>query len=92
MSPLLTPQAHNVGWIYVMQAEYVIVVACEILDEEYAALPTSSPHDNNVYMLGRIGHHNVVIACQPKGEYGLTSGGFRIRLIFCPRLCTSTVA
>ena len=54
-----------------MQTEYV--VACELLDEEHPTLPSSSPHDNNTYTLGRIGHHNVVIACLPKGKYGLTS-------------------
>jgi hypothetical protein len=34
---------------------------------------TGSLHDNNTYTFGRIGHHNIVIACLPKGKYGLTS-------------------
>ena len=54
-----------------MRTEYV--VACEILDEEYPALPTSYPYDDNIYTFGCIGHHKVVIACLPKGKYGLTS-------------------
>jgi nucleoside phosphorylase len=54
-----------------VQTEYV--AACEFLDEEYPILPASSPHDNNTYTFGRIGHHNVVIACLPKDKYGLTS-------------------
>ncbi|KAL7793811.1 hypothetical protein V8C37DRAFT_409391 [Trichoderma ceciliae] len=29
-----------------------------------------SPRDNNVYTLGRMGRHNVVIAALPDGEYG----------------------
>jgi nucleoside phosphorylase len=66
-----TPQDYHIGWICAVQTEYV--VACEFLDEEYPTLPTSSPHDNNTYTFGRIGHHNVVIACLPKGKYGLTS-------------------
>jgi nucleoside phosphorylase len=60
-----------VGWICAVQTEYV--VACEILDEEYSTQPNSLPHDDNIYTFGRIGHHNVVIACLPKGKYGLTS-------------------
>ena len=59
------------GWICAVQTEYV--VACELLDEEHPPLPVSSPHDNNTYTFGRIGHHNIVIACLPKGKYGLTS-------------------
>jgi nucleoside phosphorylase len=71
MSTPSNPQGYHVGWICAVQTEYV--VACEFLDEEYPTLPISSLHDNNVYTFGRIGHHNVVIACLPKGEYGLTS-------------------
>jgi nucleoside phosphorylase len=54
-----------------VQTEYV--VACELLDEEYPALPASSAYDNNAYTFGRMSQHNVVIACLPKGKYGLTS-------------------
>jgi hypothetical protein len=32
-----------------------------------------SQHDNNVYTLGKIGRHNVVMAALPKGEYGTTT-------------------
>jgi hypothetical protein len=71
MSRVSKPQDYHVGWICAVQTEYV--VACELLDEEHPTLPSSSPHDNNTYTLGRIGHHNVVIACLPKGKYGLTS-------------------
>jgi len=61
----------HVGWISALQTEFV--AACEMLDEEYPDLPTSSLQDNNSYQLGRIGVHRVVIACLPKGKYGLTS-------------------
>jgi uncharacterized delta-60 repeat protein len=71
MPPPSNPQNHHVGWICAVQTEYV--VACEILDEEYPPLPISYPHDNNIYTFGRIGSHKVVIACLPKGKYGLTS-------------------
>jgi hypothetical protein len=71
MSTPPKPEDYGVRWICAVQTEYV--VACESLDEEYPILLTSPPHDDNVYTLGRIGHHNVVIACLPKGKYGLTS-------------------
>jgi nucleoside phosphorylase len=65
------PDDFHVGWICAVQTEYV--VACELLDEEYLALPYNSLHDNNTYTFGRMSQHNIVIACLPKGKYGLTS-------------------
>src|SRR5271156_2463104 len=62
---------YHVGWICAVHTEYV--VACELLDEEYPPVPLGPHHDNNTYMLGQISGHNVVIACLPKGKYGLTS-------------------
>jgi hypothetical protein len=44
-----------------------------LLDEELPSLPTTSLQDDIVYTLGRIGDYNVVIACLPKGQYGLVS-------------------
>jgi hypothetical protein len=41
---LLRPEDFYVGWICAVQTEYV--VACELLDEEYPALPASSAHDD----------------------------------------------
>jgi nucleoside phosphorylase len=67
----LEPQDYRVGWICAVQTEHV--VACEFLDVEHPPVPSSSEHDDNTYTLGRIGDHNVVIACLPKGKYGLTS-------------------
>jgi nucleoside phosphorylase len=43
-----------------------------MLDESHRDLPQPLS-DHNTYMLGRIGLHNVVIACLPKGEIGTTS-------------------
>ena len=54
-----------------MKTEYV--AACELLDEEHPPLPTVSSHDSNAYTLGRIGDHHVVVACLPKGVYGIVS-------------------
>ena len=65
---------YSVGWICAVRTEYV--VACELLDEEHEPPEASTPesgYDDNAYTCGRIGHHNVVVACLPKGVYGTTS-------------------
>ena len=52
------------------------MVACELLDEEYGRdrIPkVNTQSDSNSYKFGRIHGHNVVIACLPKGRYGITS-------------------
>jgi nucleoside phosphorylase len=43
-----------------------------MLDEEHDTLPCDT-HDTNIYTCGRIGEHNVVIACLPKGQTGTNS-------------------
>lgn len=43
------------------------------LDDEHDGLEYVSPHDDNDYMLGRIGKHYVVIAVLSGGEYGTSS-------------------
>ena len=43
-----------------------------MLDEAHPPLPRSST-DTNTYVLGRIGAHNVAIACLPQGRTGTTS-------------------
>ncbi|KAL6717736.1 hypothetical protein ACLMJK_003821 [Lecanora helva] len=64
-------QTYTVGWICTVKAEYV--AACELLDEEHPPLPTLSLNDSNAYTLGRIGDHHVVVACLPRGRYGIAS-------------------
>ncbi|KAK5210764.1 hypothetical protein LTR47_001484 [Exophiala xenobiotica] len=44
-----------------------------MLDEKHEPLKSQDTHDNNSYVLGRMGQHNVVIACLPAGVYGTTS-------------------
>ncbi|KAJ9610503.1 hypothetical protein H2200_005280 [Cladophialophora chaetospira] len=70
-SPPTCVDEYALGWISAIQTEYVI--ACELLEEEYDPLSLDLPNDNNAYTLGRIASHNVVLACLPKGRYGLTS-------------------
>ena len=67
----MSHQEYTVGWICAVKTEYV--AACELLDEEYPSLPTASSHDSNAYTLGRVGDHRIVVACLPKGRYGIAS-------------------
>jgi nucleoside phosphorylase len=64
--PLLTE--YTVGWICALPIE--LAAAHEMLDEEYQDLPHNAYNDTNLYTLGRIGEHNVVIACLPAGQTG----------------------
>ncbi|KAF3310099.1 hypothetical protein TWF173_010109 [Orbilia oligospora] len=65
------PRDYTVGWICALKTEYV--AARLFLDEAHDAPEHVSVGDNNVYTLGRMGRHNVVIAVLPDGEYGLSS-------------------
>jgi nucleoside phosphorylase len=55
----LRHEDYIVGWICPLEVE--LRAAIEMLDEEHERLP-QSPVDHNVYTLGSIGGHNVVIA------------------------------
>lgn len=68
---ILESTAFQVGWICALSTEFV--AACELLDEEYAVKDLDFKSDENSYIFGCISHHKVVIACLPKGRYGLTS-------------------
>ncbi|KAK3173306.1 hypothetical protein OEA41_006635 [Lepraria neglecta] len=61
---------YTVGWICALPTELAAAVA--MLDERHNPLPQDS-HDHNNYTLGRIGVHNVAIACLPSGVTGTTS-------------------
>src|ERR1700761_17531 len=58
---------YTVGWICALPVE--LAAAQEMLDEEYGDLKQDE-HDENIYSLGRIGEHNVVIVCLPAGLIG----------------------
>ena len=49
-----------------------LAAASGMMDEEYAQLP-SQPTDSNMYSYGRIGVHNIVVACLPAGQMGTNS-------------------
>jgi nucleoside phosphorylase len=63
----LRREEYTVGWVCALPIE--LAAAQEMLDEEYEDLEHDED-DNNLYSLGRIGDHNVVIVCLPAGLIG----------------------
>ncbi|KAI9775388.1 MAG: hypothetical protein M1839_001243 [Geoglossum umbratile] len=61
---------YTVGWICALP-DPEMVVAQAMLDEEHEILPAADLSDTNTYLLGRIGSHNVVVACLPYGKSGI---------------------
>jgi nucleoside phosphorylase len=59
-----------VGWVCALPVE--LTAAQVMLDEEYEALDPKA-NDTNIYILGRISEHNVVITCLPTGRIGTNS-------------------
>jgi nucleoside phosphorylase len=68
---MYSPKDYAVGWICAISTEYVAAQA--FLDEKHEGPEYVSPNDNNDYILGKVGKHNVVIAVLPHGEYGISS-------------------
>ncbi|PGH09587.1 hypothetical protein GX51_00693, partial [Blastomyces parvus] len=64
---LRTHDDYTVGWVCAVPKE--LTAAAAMLDEIHEELP-KHPNDYNAYTLGRVGVHNIVIACLPKGEIG----------------------
>ncbi|KAF7596068.1 hypothetical protein BBP40_003330 [Aspergillus hancockii] len=61
---------YTVGLVCALPLE--LAAATAMLDEIHDNLPTP-PLDSNIYTLGRMGAHNVVISCCPQGLYDTTS-------------------
>ncbi|KAF3389451.1 Serine/threonine-protein phosphatase 6 regulatory ankyrin repeat subunit A [Penicillium rolfsii] len=59
---------YTIGWLCALPCEYAAAELC--LDEKHVDV---SVDDNDEYILGRIGKHNVVIAVLPMGGHGTTS-------------------
>ncbi|KAL1961715.1 hypothetical protein VTN77DRAFT_1115 [Rasamsonia byssochlamydoides] len=62
---------YTVGWICALPSE--MAAARAMLDEDRGPPHEQDISDRNSYRLGRIGEHDVVIACLPAGVYGTTS-------------------
>lgn len=65
-----TRDDYTVGWICALPIE--LSAARNMLDEKHHSLPKKAG-DDNCYYLGRIGCHNIVIACLPVGLIGNNS-------------------
>lgn len=65
------PRKYTIGWICAIKTE--LVAAKAFFDEEHEQLDKLDDNDNNIYALGRVGKHNVVVASLPKSEYGLVT-------------------
>ncbi|KAE8142341.1 purine and uridine phosphorylase [Aspergillus pseudotamarii] len=65
------PEEFQIGWICALPVE--AAAAKEMLDENFGILDEQDTTDPNIYTLGRIGKHNIVIACLPAGQYGNTA-------------------
>ncbi|KAF4462855.1 purine and uridine phosphorylase [Fusarium albosuccineum] len=59
---------YTVGWVCALPIE--LAAAQEMLDDEHEDLLHDDHNDTNLYSLGRIGDHNVVIVCLPSGQVG----------------------
>ncbi|KAL2817370.1 hypothetical protein BJX63DRAFT_419631 [Aspergillus granulosus] len=65
-----THASYTVAWICALSVE--LAAAKAVLDELHPTLPQPKS-DHNVYTLGSVSGHNVVVACLPAGVYGTTS-------------------
>ncbi|RDH13945.1 TPR-like protein [Aspergillus niger ATCC 13496] len=65
-----THHDYTVAWICALPLE--LAAAKAMLDDVHPPLPQPES-DHNVYTLGRVGSHNVVVACLPGGVYGTIS-------------------
>lgn len=63
----LTHDEYTIAWVCALPLE--MATARAMLDEIYEPLPRLAG-DNNAYTLGRIGKHNIVMACLPDGQIG----------------------
>ncbi|KAK1243856.1 hypothetical protein MKX08_001994 [Trichoderma sp. CBMAI-0020] len=59
------PSNYTIAWICAVNVEYT--VAQMFLDEKHESPQYVSPHDNNLYTLGRMKENNIVIAVPPEG-------------------------
>lgn len=64
----LAHQDYRIGWICALPKELTVAIA--MLDEQHERLLPESDRDDNTYVFGEIGNHNVVIACMPMGITG----------------------
>jgi nucleoside phosphorylase len=71
MENLPSRKEFQIGWICALPIEAAAAIL--MLDENFGILQEQEKTDTNIYTLGRIGHHYIVIACLSNGQYGTTS-------------------
>ena len=72
-----TNDDYTVGWICALP-NIELAASQAMLDEEHPDLPQDE-NDTNTYTLGRIGKHNVVLACLPSGTTGISAAATAAR-------------
>ena len=73
----ITNNDYTVGWICAQETE--LAASQAMLDEDHPDLPQADENDTNTYTLGRIGQHNVVLACLPSGTTGSSTAAIAAR-------------
>lgn len=66
----LRKQDYAIGWVCALPIE--LAAATAMLDEQHQS-PSQDDNDPNLYTVGRVGEHNVVLACLPAGQIGTNS-------------------
>src|SRR5215469_11174740 len=66
----LQPDDYTIGWVCALPVE--LEAATKMLDEVHNDIPQHASHPN-LYTLGRISNHNVVMLCLPAGQIGTNS-------------------
>ena len=79
-----TNNDYTVGWICALQVELAASQAM-LLDGEHPDL-LQAENDTNTYTLGRIGQHNVVLACLPSGTTGISAAATPARDLLTSQL------
>lgn len=63
-------QMYTVGWICASLTDHAAAKA--LLDKEHPIFERPASRDNNIYTLGEVAKHNVVITALPDGKHGLS--------------------
>ncbi|KJK65920.1 hypothetical protein P875_00021989 [Aspergillus parasiticus SU-1] len=63
----LRREEYRIGWISALKVEFR--AALQMLDQRHQPILGHSS-DDNLYVQGRVGIHNVVLTCLPEGRYG----------------------
>ena len=72
----ITNNDYTVGWICALETE--LAASQAMLDEDHPDL-LQAENDTNTYTLGRIGQHNVVLACLPSGAIDISAAATAAR-------------